>query len=39
MKLDEEVAAAVRAQLIAEGLRSARFPGIEFRNTTLGRMA
>src|SRR5438034_10967586 len=27
------------AQFIAEGLRLARFPGIEFRNTPLGRMA
>lgn len=27
------------AQFIAEGLRAARFPGIEFRNTPLGRMA
>jgi len=30
---------ALGAQFIAEGLRVARFPGIEFRNTTLGRMA
>ena len=30
---------ALGAQFIAEGLRTARFPGIEFRNTTLGRMA
>lgn len=27
------------AQFIAEGLRLTRFPGIEFRNTPLGRMA
>ena len=27
------------AQFIAEGLRLARFPGIEFRNTPLGRVA
>jgi hypothetical protein len=27
------------AQFIAEGIRAARFPGIEFRNTALGRMA
>ncbi len=30
---------ALGAQFIAEGLRAARFPGIEFRNTPLGRMA
>src|SRR5437588_7859446 len=30
---------ALGAQFIAEGLRTARFPGIEFRNTPLGRMA
>lgn len=30
---------ALGAQFIAEGLRLARFPGIEFRNTSLGRMA
>jgi len=30
---------ALGAQFIAEGLRVARFPGIEFRNTPLGRMA
>lgn len=27
------------AQFISEGLRTARFPGIEFRNTPLGRIA
>ena len=27
------------AQFISEGLRMTRFPGIEFRNTTLGRLA
>jgi hypothetical protein len=30
---------ALGAQFIAEGLRTSRFPGIEFRNTPLGRMA
>ena len=30
---------ALGAQFIAEGIRTARFPGIEFRNTPLGRMA
>src|ERR1041384_7188580 len=30
---------ALGAQFIAEGLRLTRFPGIEFRNTALGRMA
>ena len=30
---------ALGAQFIAEGLRTARFPGIEFRNTPLGRTA
>src|SRR5438309_11324080 len=30
---------ALGAQFIAEGLRTARFPGIEFRNTPLGRLA
>ena len=30
---------ALGAQFISEGLRTARFPGIEFRNTPLGRMA
>src|SRR6266576_3369447 len=30
---------ALGAEFIAEGLRLARFPGIEFRNTPLGRMA
>ncbi len=30
---------ALGAQFIAEGLRLARFPGIEFRNTSLGRVA
>src|SRR5438874_5975523 len=33
------VPTALGAQFIAEGLRTARFPGIEFRNTPLGRMA
>ena len=32
-------ATALGAQFVAEGLRTARFPGIEFRNTALGRMA
>jgi len=27
------------AQFISEGLRTTRFPGIEFRNTSLGRLA
>jgi hypothetical protein len=31
--------AALGSQFVAEGIRSARFPGIEFRNTALGRMA
>jgi len=31
--------AALGAQFIAEGLRTARFPGIEFRNTPIGRLA
>ncbi len=30
---------ALGARFIAEGLRTARFPGVEFRTTPLGRMA
>jgi hypothetical protein len=38
-RLKRTQAPELGAQFITEGLRLARFPGIEFRNTSLGRTA